>query len=247
MSALSTQLPSLSTFSLFQGLISDEIERLTRSFRPIIVPSRTNIITAGQPGSAAYLILAGTLKVYVEQVDGSNVILGIHGSGELVGEMSLLDRRACFATVVTLETSTLCWIDHGALEACLQTMPVLTYNLARHVSGRLRAAAAQIQACASLDLFGRVARQLLVLAQEYGEVATNGTIQIPLRLTQSDLAEMIGASRMRVNRVLCFYKEQHYLAMRPDGRIIIYRPEILAQRCKSDMPVNGATKDTLNV
>jgi CRP/FNR family transcriptional regulator, cyclic AMP receptor protein len=247
MAILSSQLLSLSTFPLFQGLIPGELAQLTKSFHPIIIPSRTNIITAGQPGSAAYLILAGTLKVHVEQADGSNVILGIHGPGELIGEMSLLDRRECCATVVTLEQSKLCWIDHIALEACLQTMPVLTYNLSRHLSGRLRLAAAHIQAFASLDIFGRVARQLLAFAQEYGEEASNGAILLPLRLTQSDLADMIGASRMRVNRVLCFYKEQHYLSMRTDGHIIIYRPEALAQRCKGATPVNSATKGTLKV
>jgi CRP/FNR family transcriptional regulator, cyclic AMP receptor protein len=247
MAILSAQLMSLSTFPLFRGLSSDELARLTKSFHPIIIPSRTNIITAGQPGSAAYLILAGTLKVHVEQADGSNVILGIHGVGELVGEMSLLDRRECCATVVTLEPSTLCWIDHGTFETCLQTMPVLSYNLSRHLSQRLRLAAAHIQAFATLDIYGRVARQLLAFAQEYGEVASSGAVLIPLRLTQGDLADIVGASRMRVNRVLCFYKEQHYLSMHTDGRITIHRPESLAQRCHSDIQINSATKDACKV
>jgi CRP/FNR family transcriptional regulator, cyclic AMP receptor protein len=169
--------------------------------------------------------------VHVEQADGRNVILGIYGPGELVGEMSLMDRCECCATVVTLEQSTLCWIDHVAFETCLRTMPILTYNLSRHFSRRLRFASAHIQALATLDIFGRVARQLLAFAQKYGEVTSSGTVLIPLRLTQGDLADIIGASRMRVNRVLCFYKEQQYLSMCTDGRITIHHPEALAQRC----------------
>jgi CRP/FNR family transcriptional regulator, cyclic AMP receptor protein len=247
MTVLSAQLTSLSIFPIFQGLIPDEIAQLIKIIRPISVPSRTNIIRAGQLGSTAYLILTGTLKVHVEQADGSNVILGIHGSGELVGEMSLLERRECSATVVTLEQSTLCSIDHRALETCLQTMPLLTYNLSRHLSRRLRDAAAHIQACATLDIASRVARQLLMFAHEYGKVASNGAILIPLRLTQSDLADMIGASRMRVNRVLCLYKAQRYLSFCPDGRIILHHPEVLASQCQSDIPLNNALKDAFKV
>ena len=81
-------------------------------------------------------------------------------------------------------------------------MPALSYNLLRIVARRLRLATAQIQALATLDLHGRVARQILALAEECGSTGQNGTMTIPLRLTQSDLAEMVGASRVRVNEVI---------------------------------------------
>jgi CRP/FNR family transcriptional regulator, cyclic AMP receptor protein len=241
------QLTSLSAFPVFQGLIADEIVQVTKIVRPISVPRRTTIIRAGEPGNAAYLILSGTLKVHADQSDGSNVILGIHGPGQLVGEMSLLERRECSATVATLEQSTLWSIDHSALETCLQTIPLLTYNLSRHLSRRLRAAAAHIQACATLDIASRVARQLLAFAQECGKAASNGGILIPLRLTQSDLADMIGASRMRVNRVLCGYKAQRYLSLCPDGRIILHQPEVLARQCQSDLLLNTDSPNAFKV
>jgi CRP/FNR family cyclic AMP-dependent transcriptional regulator len=247
MSVFSLQPAALSAFPVFQGLIADELAQVTKIIRPISVPSRTTIIRAGEPGSAAYLILSGTLKVHADQADGSNVILGIHGPGELVGEMSLLERRECSATVVTLEQSTLWSIDHSALEACLQTIPLLTYNLSRHLSRRLRAAAAHIQACATLDIASRVARQLLVFAHDYGKRIVNSEILIPLRLTQSDLADMIGASRMRVNRVLCGYKAQRVLSCCPDGRIILHQPEMLARQCQRDLPFNNAPPNMFTV
>src|SRR5262249_9308325 len=142
MAIVSLTLTTLSTLSLFQGLMPEELARLIELLHLIIFPSGTNIIASGQPGSVAYLVLRGTLKVHVEQADGSDVILGIYGSGELLGEMSLLEGCECCATVITVDQSTLCWIDHDAFELCLRTMPVLSYNLARHLSRRLRSAAA---------------------------------------------------------------------------------------------------------
>ena len=238
MAVLSSPLLSLSTFPLFEGLTPDQVARLTQIFHPIIVTAATNIITMGQPGSVAYLVLAGTLKVHVEQADGSDVILAILGPGDLFGEMSLVEGCPYSATVFTLEECALYWVEHTRFEACLQTMPALAYNLTCILSRRLRLAGAHIQALAALDVFGRVARQLLAFAQEYGEPVGDGAIRIPLRLTQSDLAEMVGASRVHVNRVLCFYKQQRYLTVCADGRIIVHNPAALAQRCNKSYTQN---------
>ena len=95
---------------------------------------------------------------------------------------------------------------------------------------RLRLADAQIQSLAALDVYGRVARQLLAFAQEYGEEQSDGSTLIPLRLTQSDLADLTGATRVRVNQVLVDYKERGYISAGPDHRFTIHNREALARR-----------------
>lgn len=219
---------------LFQDLLPQQIAQLSQLIHPSTVPARTILFTAGQPRALTYLVLAGTLKIQVEQADGRNVILAIRGRGELVGEMSLIEQRAYSATVVTLERAVLGWIHQAAFEACLRSMPELSYNLARLLSERLRLAAEQIQALASLDLFGRIARQLLAFAQAYGEPTSSGAIVIGIRLTQNDLAEMVGATRVYVNRAICAYKQQGYLSIGADYRIILHNPAALARHCNKD-------------
>jgi CRP/FNR family cyclic AMP-dependent transcriptional regulator len=161
-----------------------------------------------------------------------DVILGIRGRGEIVGEMSLVDRQGRSASVVTLEDCTLLWLDRPSFETCLQTMPPLSTNLVRLLARRLRLANAQIQALAALDLYGRVARQLLSLAEEYGEPSPSGGILIPLRLTQSDLAGLVGASRVRVNEVMVAYKRRKYLSVDASYRITVHNAAALARRCQ---------------
>jgi CRP/FNR family cyclic AMP-dependent transcriptional regulator len=222
----------LGTLPLFQGLAPAQLAHLNELLHRRTVPAGASLMLAEQPGEVAYLILSGTVKIHVEQANGKDVILGIRGRGEIVGEMSLVDRQGRSASVVTLEDCTLLWLDRRSFETCLQTMPVLSINLVRMLACRLRLATAQIQALAALDLYGRVARALLSLAEEYGEPAPDGGTLIPLRLTQSDLAGLVGASRVRVNEVMVAYKRRKYLTVDAQYRITVHNPGALAKRCQ---------------
>jgi CRP/FNR family cyclic AMP-dependent transcriptional regulator len=221
----------LGEIPLLCNLTPAELQRLKGFLHARSFPADTNLITVEQPGEVVYIILSGTVKVHVEQAAGSDVILAILGPGEVVGEMSLVDRAGRSANVVTMEESTLIWLDRTTFWDCLQSMPALTYSLASMLSRRLRVANAQIQSLATHDVFGRVARQLLVLADEYGQPAQDGSVRIPIRLTQSDIAGLIGATRVRVNQVLAWFKERGHISVDHDYRITIHNSEALAQRC----------------
>jgi CRP-like cAMP-binding protein len=110
-------------------------------------------------------------------------------------------------------------------------MPMMALNLVNILSRRLRLANARAESLATLDIHGRVAAQLLVFAKEHGESTLDGDVVIPLRLTQSDLASIIGASRVRVNQALGFYKRRNYLSVNCDLQIVIHNPEALSRRC----------------
>jgi CRP/FNR family transcriptional regulator, cyclic AMP receptor protein len=76
-----------------------------------------------------------------------------------------------------------------------------------------------------------IRRSLLAFVQEYGEVAPNGDVLIPLRLTQSDLASMVGASRVRVNQAFGFYKRRNYISVNHDRHIVVHDVSALSRRC----------------
>ncbi len=223
---------TLATIPLFQGLEPAQLARLQELLHRTTFPGGSTIMATEQLGEVVYVILMGTVKVQVEQADGREVILAICGAGEVVGELSLLDNTGRSATVVTLEESTLLWMDRTRFQECLDTMPTLARNLLGILARRLRLRSAQIQALATQDLYGRVAHQLLAFAEAYGQPTPQGAVVIPLRLTQSDLAGLIGASRSRVNQVLGFYKERHYISIDQSGHITVHNLAALAQRCQ---------------
>jgi CRP/FNR family cyclic AMP-dependent transcriptional regulator len=88
-----------------------------------------------------------------------------------------------------------------------------------------------IQALATLDVNGRVARQLLAFAEKYGH-EKDGATQIRIVLTQGDIADLVGASRKRVNQTMVLLKEQGFIDTDAEGRIAIKDSEGLARYCR---------------
>lgn len=221
---------TLSEISLFRGLPSERLKRLSQILRKKTVPAGTNMITAEQPGEVVYVILEGTVKILIEQMDGREVILAFLGAGDTVGEMSLVDSAGRSANVMTMEKCTLLWMDRVAFQDLLKHSNEFAQNLVKLLASRLRMANEQIQSLSSLDVAGRLARQLLAFRDRYGVDTADGTL-VPLRLTQSDLAELVGASRERVNQVMVDFRNKGYVTVDSSHRVVVHKPADLARLC----------------
>lgn len=221
---------ALSEIPLFRGLPAERLKKLSEVLRKKSVPSGTNMITADQPGEVVYVLLEGTVKILIEQVDGREVILAFLGPGDTVGEMSLVDSAGRSANVMTMEKCTFLWMDRSTFQELLRNVPEFAQNLVRLLSSRLRMANEQIQSLSSLDVAGRLARQLLAFSERYGE-AIDGGVRVALRLTQTDLAELVGASRERVNQVMVDFRQKGYLTVDSSHHILVHRPQELARFC----------------
>jgi CRP/FNR family cyclic AMP-dependent transcriptional regulator len=222
----------LSGLPLFRGVPARELERIAPLMHQRTFPAGSTVITAEQPGEAVYILLKGSVKVHLFLPDGTEMILAVLGPGEVVGEMSLADSLGRSADVTTLEETTFLWVDRTTFRSSMAESPILARNLTEIFSKRLRVANARLLAMAALDVSGRVASQLLALAQEYGEEAPEGGVRIPMRLTQADLAALVGASRVRVNQALGFFRKRSAISSDRDGRIIVLDADALARRAR---------------
>jgi len=188
-----------------------------------------NVMTVEQPGEAVYIILHGTVKIHVEQGE-RDVIISVLGSGDLLGEMSLIDSVGRSASALTLENSLMLWMDKTTFNYLLDNFPPVARNLVKILSARVRLSDQVIQSLATLDVNGRVARQILAFAERYGHEIADG-IQVPIVLTQSDLADLVGASRKRVNQTMVFFKEQGLVSTDANGRFVVHNREGLMRFC----------------
>lgn len=232
----------LGEIALFRGLTQIELSKLSGLLHRRTLPAGATFITAEQAGEAVYIIAEGAVKVFIDDPDGNEVILAILVGGEIVGEMSLLDTNSRSANVVTLEETTVYWIDRASFGEILRTMPEVHFNLSSLLCNRLRLANARIQSLALQDVEGRVARQLLAFAEIYGKESAGGKILIPFRLTQSDLAGLIGATRVRVNQVIASYKQRQYISVDQHYRITIHNRQSLSHRARC-LPTNPAEQE----
>jgi CRP/FNR family cyclic AMP-dependent transcriptional regulator len=225
---------TLGEFPLFRDLTIEQLTRLNDLLRRRTYPSGTNLASAEEPGEVVYLILDGTVKIYVTQADGNDVIIAFGGPGDVEGEMSVLDNVAAgrSADIVTQEQTTVLWLDRINFQDCMRTMPAIALNLLRILSDRLRLANERIQALCALDVYGRVARQIQSFARQYGQRGADGAVTIPIRLTQSDIASLVGATRERVNQVMTSFKQQGYIAVDRNYRITVHNPDALERYCQ---------------
>ena len=222
----------LSEVALFRGLPPEQLSKIEARVRRRTFPAGAHVITAEDPGETVYVVLEGSVKVYVTRPDGTEVVLAALGRGELIGEMSLADSLGRSANVITLEETSFLLMDRGTFRASVEELPTMALNLADALSRRLRLTNAHLRSVAAMDVPGRVAAQLSALAREYGEPSSkNGTL-IPLPLTQSDLAGLVGASRVRVNQAIAFFKKRHYLSVGTDHRITVHDADALGRRAQ---------------
>jgi len=220
----------LSDIALFVGLTPSQLDWVAQHAHRRVFEMGRNVMTIEQPGEAVYVILHGTVKIHIEQGE-RDVIIAILGTGDMLGEMSLIDSIGRSASAVTLENSLMLWMDRSTFNYMLDNFPPVARNLVKILSARVRLSDQLIQALATLDVNGRVARQLLAFAEKYGR-EKDGMTQIRIVLTQSDIADLVGASRKRVNQAMVSFKEQGLIDTDTDGRIAIKDSEGLARYCK---------------
>ena len=219
----------LSDIKLFEGLTQTQLDWMAKNAHRRIFTAGMNVMTIEQPGEAVFIILHGTVKIHIEQGE-RDVILSVLGSGDLLGEMSLIDSVGRSASALTLENSLMLWMDKTTFNYLLDNFPPVARNLVKILSARVRLSDQVIQSLATLDVNGRVARQLLAFAERYGREMADG-VQVRIVLTQGDLADLVGASRKRVNQTMVFFKEQGLVSTDTDGRFIIHDKAGLARFC----------------
>jgi len=219
----------LSDIKLFEGLSSVQLDWVAKHAHRRIFTAETNVLTIEQPGEAVFIILHSTVKIHIEQGE-RDVIISVLGSGDILGEMSLIDSVGRSASAITLESSLMLWMDKTTFYYILDNLPPVARNLVKILTARVRLSDQVIQSLATLDVNGRVARQLLAFAERYGHEITDG-IRVHIVLTQGDLADLVGASRKRVNQAMVFFKEQGLVSTDADGRFVIHNKAGLMRFC----------------
>jgi CRP/FNR family cyclic AMP-dependent transcriptional regulator len=143
------------------------------------------------------VVLSGKVKVFLSDEEGKEVTLNLQGDGEYFGELAILDDAPRSASVMTTEDTKLAVLSKAAFEKCMEQHSTIALTVMRGLARRLRELTENVRSLALMDVYGRVARLLLEMSEEEG-----GKKIIKQRLTQRDIASMVGASREMVSRIL---------------------------------------------
>ena len=225
-----TEQEVLAKASLFAGLPAAERERLGNLLRSQQYVRGQVIFLEGDAGSALCLIADGRVRIQLTGADGREVVLNVYGPGEIFGELALLDGEPRSADAIALDDVRVYWLQREAFAAFLESHPRAAMTMLASLSRRLRHTTRVVQDATFRDVPARLARVLLEQAERLGQPVPGGN-RINGRLTQSELASMVGATRETVNRALRGFEQQGLI--RWDGhRLVLKRPEQLRARAE---------------
>ncbi len=182
---------------IFEKLSDTDLETLLQHTAKKSYPKNAILIHEGDTSGSMYVIESGKVKVYLSDDEGKEVILAIQGPGSCLGEIALLDDEPRSASVVTLEKSTFHVITKEDFRQCLAANPDLAFAVIRTVTQYLRTSTEKVKDLALRNVYGRVVNTITKLAAEQ-----DGKLVVTEKLTQQDIADMVGASREMVSRIL---------------------------------------------
>ncbi len=188
---------TLENIELFAGLPDEQLAKLADHVRQRVYPAGAIVVNEGDEAHGMFIVDAGALKVFVTEENGKEVTLSLLGQDDYFGELALLDEAPRSASVITIERSTLLQISRSDFLDVLAANPGSMQIIVRNLVGRIRELTDNVRALALIDVFGRISRIFDAMSEPEGDMRI-----IRRRMTQQDLANLVGASREMVNRIL---------------------------------------------
>jgi CRP/FNR family cyclic AMP-dependent transcriptional regulator len=193
-------------------LAEDTLRKIASSGVVRQFPKNVVLINEGDQGDTLFIVVSGKVKVFASNEAGKEVVIDFHGPGEYVGEMAL-DGAPRSASVMTVEPTTCAVVSRAHFRDFILAHPDVALHLILNLIRRVRLATENVKSLALSDVYGRLVRLLLSLAQE-----RDGRLTVPEKLTQRDIAERVGASRDMISRLMKDLVGGGYLAI--EGRAI---------------------------
>lgn len=214
-----SNLELLKQVPLFQGLTESELRALMADLvRQELRPGEV-LFYQGDAGHILYVVETGKVRIFVQGEEGQELSVAVCGTGDLVGEMSVIDELPRSASAMAMERAAVLRLSRERFREHVRKSPQLAFNVMKALSVRLRFSTRQLDSLSMASVPTRLARKLLELADQHG-VAEDGETRIAMTLTQSELASLLGTTRESVNKALGQLKRQG-LIRREGGQLII--------------------------
>lgn len=153
----------------------------------------------GDPGDALYAVRKGQIRIGTGTDAGRRLTLNLLGSGDIFGEVALLDGRPRTAEAVAVEPTELLMIRRRDFVDLLARNPTVAVQIIELLCERIRYMSSRMEESTLLPLSARLARRLEMLAEDFGS---------DISVSQEELAVFVGSTRESVNRQLQTWKRR---------------------------------------
>jgi len=196
---------------LFVGLSDEDIVAIGHATTMTHCTAGQRIMSPDDPPDRIHILKKGKVRVYRVTPDGKQLTLDIYDKGTILGDMSMLGQEPIpEAFAETLDDAVICTISPEELRKLVERYPVIGVNIISYLSKRLRDAESELESMAYQRVGQRLARKLIDLSSRFGVQTSRGTL-IEARLTQQELAEMIGTTRETLAHTLADFRRRGLL------------------------------------
>lgn len=231
--SLAEKLGLLSELALFAGLSESDMMAIGHATTMTHCVRGQQILAPDDPPDRIHIVKGGRVRMYRVTPDGKQLTLDIHAKGTILGDMTMLGQdRLPEAYADAVDEAVICTITPDELRRLIERYPIIGVNIIRHLSRRLQAAERELEAMAYQRVDQRLARRLLDLGQRFGVKTQRGTL-IEARLTQQELAEMVGTTRETLTHTLTDLRKRGLLDM-ARHQVVIRDAERLAELANGD-------------
>jgi len=200
---------------LFQSLSDEDSERLAASLRHRPLKKGETLFRKGDEGNSLYIVRSGSIRIVLPSESGEEVSPAILSEGDFFGEMALLDGMSRSADAVALEASEVFALNRRDFFSFLLNNEKAIQSIFSFLSMRLRKTDDLLEDVCFHNISTRLARRLVELAATYGrQKEGEDIVQIDLRLTQKDLASMVGVTRESINKEMRVLRERNLISTR---------------------------------
>lgn len=219
----------LDILPFLKNLDAAYLESILPMFNKRTVKKGSIIFFEGDEGDEFFLIKSGLVKIY--SFDGTKtVILAFISGGNYFGEMALVKKGLLrSATAETLETTVLYVLRRSDFEQMLNKNNQMAIQMLWFTMDRLRNANEQIQDLTFLNARARILKILLRLSREHGVLLPSGELQINLKLTHQQIADMVGTVRETASKILLELQDEGLITV-DQKKIILKNPVSLESK-----------------
>lgn len=220
-----TKLWYLKNVNLFRGMSDDEMRLVEERTIMRELRRKEVLYLPGDAGDRIYLLKRGVVKISALTGEGKEIILALLRPGEVFGEEAVIEDSPRDHMAEAYDDALICVITRQDFMAVLRAHPDMAFQVTKLVGFRLRTLRSRVEGLLFKGAPARLAQTLLDLARDHGVKDAAGVL-LPLRLSQQDLASLIGVTRESVNLALADFKSRGLVEM--EGRALrLRRPEEL--------------------
>lgn len=196
----------------FADLLPETLDRIALICRPRHLAAREILFLKGDPSDGLYAIRRGLIRIGTVDDLGRQMTLNLLGSGDIFGEIALLDGRARTADAVAVEDTAMFFLPRRDFLGLLSGDPGIAVQVIELLCARLRDVLERMEETTFLPAAARLARRILTLAIDYGT---------EVHASQEELASLSGVTRETVNRQLQDWKRAGVISL-GRGRVLIH-------------------------